>query len=638
MAEDIRLSFETHEGHPCPSPPLSAHALRRALATPGLLDALRAEGLRPEQGQEVEKIDIASLLRMASRLESSVPGAAKLQDLLKEAVPGSSRAPVLVIAKQLTERRLTLVALPENLSVEEYEIALAEGGPERVAEALATLATWSREEVEDPGRIAALLVPHLRSPRTRAAAARVVGALNLTEQAPLLERLLRQANTLPNRLAIIGGLLDVERDETAIRTLRSMLIYGPRENHSRIVDLLVRHGQSRHLQELRALQRLLDPVERVVLSSLMYRLGELAAYALVARAVAALSSGTPEAVTVRLLDALRLVDSSRFTPLIEEYADRETRVWFKARATSIASEMSRTGRQEPTCAELLNQTEHAIWTGESETGMRLAEQLLVLDPQHARALYLKASLLKDEDRLEEALLCATSAVAADPMDWQVHRLRGSLQWDLGRSEAALEAYDEALELNPTDPYTWYYKGYILYRMREPAHALPCLDRSLSLEPDAPAVLNHKAFCLEQLGRAVEATACYRRSLRARPADLATRDHLAASLHSTGKLQEALATTELTLKLVPGRIRTLEIRAETLRAMKRWRRAEKAYAELLREAPDRFNAWVSRGTIHHRLGNHDRAVECLRQAVRLRPESIPARNLLTRFLRQQRDTT
>ena len=135
--------------------------------------------MRPEQGQEVEKIDIASLLRMASRLESSVPGAAKLQDLLKEAVPGSSRAPVLVIARQLTERRLTLVALPESLSVEEYETALAEGDPERVSEALATLATWSREEVKDPRRIAALLVPHLSSPRTRAAAARVLSLIHI---------------------------------------------------------------------------------------------------------------------------------------------------------------------------------------------------------------------------------------------------------------------------------------------------------------------------------------------------------------------------------------------------------------------------------------------------------------------------
>ena len=95
---------------------------------------------------------------------------------------------------------------------------------------------------------------------------------------------------------------------------------------------------------------------------------------------------------------------------------------------------------------------------------------------------------------------------------------------------------------------------------------------------------------------------------------------------------------MTLKISPRRVRTLEHRAEVLRSMKRWEQAEAAFAELVREAPDQFNGWVSRGTINHRLGNLERAIECLRQAVRLRPESIPTRNLLTRFLGQQRDTT
>jgi len=637
MAGPLRLSFQTPEGHPCARAPVSAAELARALGMEGIMEGLWQAGLPrgPRRRGESQRVELHVLARLADRLDPGLAGAAALQDLLKETTTSKGRPIVLVLDLPERPMSLQLLAPPAQLSSAEYERDLRDGPEERVAEVLATLVTWSREHVERPERLGGLLVPHLRAPETRAAAARVVGTLGLTDQAPLLERLLRQGNTLATRLALVGALMDLEHDELALRTIRSMLVYGTKENHTPIIDVVVRHAQARHLSDLRAMLRLLEPVERVALSAALYGLGELSVYARIARALNALNSGTSDTITARVLSAMELVDSSRFCPLLSRYADRETRRWFGARALAISASLQRNGRRESTCEELLNEVEHALWTDETERGIRLVDQLLVLEPQNARALYLKASVLKDEDRFEDALKCATSAVAANPSDWQAHRLRGSLQWDLGRSEAALEAYDRALELNPTDPFTWYYKGYVLYRLRRPEHALPCLDRSLSLDPDVPSVQNHKAFCLEQLERYEEAVGCYKRSLRLRPADVATRDHLASALHKSGELTEALQVVEITLKLVPQRLRSLEQRAETLRVMKRWRQAEDAFADVLREAPDRFNAWVSRGTINHRLGDLDRAVECLKHAVRLSPESVPARNLLARFLKQLR---
>lgn len=638
MADRLRLRFETREGQPCSRAPVSLAELRGLLTTPGLLEALLEEGLPASGSSKARRIDLRRLSELADRLDYEQPGVNRLRDLLREASPRDRGAVFVVLDHPVRAPVLSLLQHPESRTAQEVERALESSDPVRVEEALEAMAQWDREEIDLPGRFGNLLTPHLRSVHTRAAAARVVGALRLRHQEGLLEKLLRHGNTLPNRLAILGALLQLERDELALRTLRSMLIYGPRENHPPIVDLLVRTAEVRHMGPLRALVRLLNPVERVTLSALLYRLGEMAAYGRVARALGALTSASPREVTTRVLDAVQLAESRRFTPLVEDYLARESRPWFTARAVALRGHLQEHGRDEPSCAQLLNEVEHAVWTGQTDMGLRLVDQLTTLEPNHARALYLKASMLKDMDRLEEALKCATAAIISDPSDWQLHRLRGSLHWDLGRSGAALEAYAKALQLNPTDPYTWYYKGYVLYRMRQPTHALPCLERSLSLQPDAPAVLNHKAFCLESLERYDEAVTCYRRSLKHRPADLATRDHLANALHLAESQKEALAVVERTLKISPRRVRTLEYRAEVLRSMKLWTQAESAYADLLREAPKQFNGWVSRGTINHRLGNLDRAVECLRQAVRLRPESVPARNLLTRFLEQQRNAT
>lgn len=608
------------------------------LATEGLLEALQHEGLPSFGITQPRRIDLGTLTSLADRLDSERPGVERLRELLRETNPLGARSVFVVLDRPTDAPILSLLELPAERSAAEYESDLKSSDPARIDEALEALSSWTPSQVEDPKRLGSLLTSHLRVTRTRGAAARVVGVLELQQQATLLEKLLRQANTLRNRLAILGSLLQLERDELALRTLRSMLIHGSKGNHTLIVDLLVQTGQVRHMSALRAMVRLLDPVERVVLSALLYRLGEMSAYSMISRALNALTSETSGTIATRILDAIPVANSTRFTPIIEAYIERETRSWFAARALSLVGHLQAHARDEPPCTELLNDVEHAIWTGQADMGMRLVDQLTALEPNHARALYLKASMLKDLDRLEEALKCATTAILADPSDWQLQRLRGSLQWDLGRSEAALEAYAAALLLNPTDPYTWYYKGYVLYRMREPTHALPCLDRSLSLQPDAPAVLNHKAFCLEHLERYEEAVTCYRRSLRYRPTDLATRDHLAGALHQASAFKEALAAVDMTLKISPRRVRTLEHRAEVLRSMKLWEQAEAAFADLVREAPDQFNGWVSRGTINHRLGNLERAIECLRQAVRLRPESIPTRNLLTRFLGQQRDTT
>jgi tetratricopeptide (TPR) repeat protein len=636
MVDHLRLEFETLEGEAFESPPLSAGALRLALETEGLFEALLGAGLEATERGGAHRIALADLLRAADRLDAGRDGVATLRVLLQEAPDQAIARAIVVLERPPPVRHLSLLQNPPPRSLGELLIELESGDHGQVDGALYGLQAVTPETPDQREGLSRALGPHLRDVRTRGAACKVAGAIALTELGELLERLLRQANTLPNRLSILGALIQLGRDDGALRTLRSMLIYGPKENHGAVVDLLVEVARPRNLQSLRALVRLLQPIERIMLSALLYAQGDLSAYTAISRGMEKMGPSTPKAVVTRVLASVKLANSRRFIPLLRTYEAREERPWFTARSQAIVRHLERDGRKEPTCPELLAEIEHAIGSGDAERAMVLLDQLTVLEPSNARALYMKASLLKDEDRLDDALKCATAAVAAEPREWQLHRLRGSLQWDLGRAEAALEAYDTALELNPTDPFAWYYKGYVLYRMREPAQALPCLDRSLSLRPDEAAVLNHKAFCLENLERIDEAISCYRKSLRHRPADMATRDHLAAALGTAGRLPEALAIVEVTLKVEPRRVRSLERRAEILRAMKRWRPADMAYGDLLREAPDHFSAWVSRGKINHRLGALDLAIDCLRHAVRIRPESVPARNVLARYLDEQRE--
>lgn len=526
----------------------------------------------------------------------------------------------------VTLPRPDLRVVPAKRNPIEALLAMDTVDPDDAEELLATLDAVL-DETDLPGEaLERALVPLLTVAKTQALAARLLGRARVAKAASPLRSALARAASLEGRVEILAALVRLGRRSLGLRTLRSILAHGDETARRRVVAALWDVAEPGDAAIVHDMLRLLPQEERAELAALVYALGDVRGYPVVAGVMRDLER-VDSASAERVLRAIDRVDSRRFAPMLSGYAERESRSWFEARARQISRRLAALGRDEPTPGDLLEQAEESYFGNRNAEATALLDEVVALEPENARALYLYANCLKEDARLPEALRTCNRALAVDPSHWRAQRLRGSLLWDLDRHELALEAYDRALSLNPVDPYTWYYKGYVLYRLRRDSEALPCLDRALSLKNDSPYIHNQKAFCLERLERHDEAAKCYQRSLQLKPNDLTIRDYLGEALQAADRLSEAKAVYESILRDQADRDETLYHLADVLYDLEEWEGSAGAFGQYLERRPDSYNAWFNRGLCLRFLTRHAEAVECFRAALERRPDSVNARKHL-----------
>jgi tetratricopeptide (TPR) repeat protein len=499
--------------------------------------------------------------------------------------------------------------------------------PEDAPALLAALDAVLGEITLSPKTLRGALLPLLDVEETAGMAARLLGRAGIEDAVDAILGALSRTQRLDNRLAFAEALASLSYRHLALRTLRSIIINGDMPARRRGISTLASVATRGDAAMVRDMLSLVPAVPRLVLAALLYTLGDRGAYAIVAEGWAGLDEATGADDIEELLRATRGTGSKRFTQMLADYAGREARPWFRARALRVAAELSSEGRDEATPQQLVERAEEAYFSSRIAVAIALLEELLELKVKHPRGYYLYANCLKEEQRLDDALAACERALAIDATYWRTHRLRGSLLWDVGRHEESLDAYDEALSLNPVDPYTWYYKGYVLYRLKRDAEALPCLDRALSLKDDSPYIHNQKAFCLERLGRHGDAVRCYLRSLQLKPDDLTIRDYLGQALQVSSRLDDALDCYEEVLKADPERDETLYHRADVLYDLERWEAAADAFALYLERRPESYNAWFNRGLCLRFIGAFSNAGRCFERALSIRPDSANAKRHL-----------
>ena len=136
--------------------------------------------------------------------------------------------------------------------------------------------------------------------------------------------------------------------------------------------------------------------ERIPLAGLLYRLGDLRAYAPLNRAIGEFSSESSPREVEMALDVTETIGSKRFIPCLMQYTAVETRPWFLNRGRSVIRHLRARGTNELSIAQLLEHAEQA-WAGhERLKALELLDELLLLEATHPRALYLKANYLKEQ--------------------------------------------------------------------------------------------------------------------------------------------------------------------------------------------------------------------------------------------------
>jgi adenylate cyclase len=155
-----------------------------------------------------------------------------------------------------------------------------------------------------------------------------------------------------------------------------------------------------------------------------------------------------------------------------------------------------------------------------ERADELNSRALALDPNTAGAHLSKANILNLRGRLDEAIAESQRALALDPAQPYAD---ANLGWDyaeLGQFERALEYSDKAIRLSPHDPYLWGWfelKSWVHFGLKQYDQAIDSARQSLAISPNFPYAQRDLVAALALSGREAEANEALKRFLALPPA-------------------------------------------------------------------------------------------------------------------------
>jgi Flp pilus assembly protein TadD len=221
---------------------------------------------------------------------------------------------------------------------------------------------------------------------------------------------------------------------------------------------------------------------------------------------------------------------------------------------------------------LKGQASRLAESGETELGLEELDRALEIRPDYPDLHHLKARLLVELDRSDDAIAAYRAALQHHPtfLDAQID-LAACLA-GAGKRDEAVEAYEQALELKiegirrpfrqgiadllageaddalarlhdvfrsaPQLSEQHIKKGVEALRAEEPERALEDFDRAVELSPTYPDLHNYRGIVLCDLERFDEAVAAFRRSVELGPAHLVPRLNLAFAQLRAGRPEEA----------------------------------------------------------------------------------------------------
>jgi tetratricopeptide (TPR) repeat protein len=222
--------------------------------------------------------------------------------------------------------------------------------------------------------------------------------------------------------------------------------------------------------------------------------------------------------------------------------------------------------------------------GKLDLALEPLEHALVLQPDNAVMLSMKAELFRLLSRNEEAVQIADQALSLNSNDMigQLFTTRSGALQALGRFEEALQDADKSLAQNPENAMALGFKGQALHSLNRNQEALEFLRKSIELEPDMDWV----------------------------------HAEVAAVHLDSGAYKEALSSIDLALKINPQNVWAIWIKGETLRNLGQFQEALEVFDQGLTLRPDSPSLYTSKAGVLRVLGRPDEALVMVDQALTL----------------------
>ena len=141
---------------------------------------------------------------------------------------------------------------------------------------------------------------------------------------------------------------------------------------------------------------------------------------------------------------------------------------------------------------------------------------MAIDRENDRSWYARGTLLSNQNRFEEAVVCYNVALENNPGDACTWKRKGFALLKLERYKEAADAFTEALSIEPEDATLWQRRCFALGKLGRLDEAYESCRRAILLNPAYITALHSEGWILSMQGRYLEALDCYDRILEIEP--------------------------------------------------------------------------------------------------------------------------
>ena len=195
--------------------------------------------------------------------------------------------------------------------------------------------------------------------------------------------------------------------------------------------------------------------------------------------------------------------------------------------------------------------------------------------------------------------------------------------ELQRLDDALHVLNETAAALPDSAEVWRLKGNVERQATQHQQAHDSLTRALALDPEDAAILNDLGVLCRALGKYDEAERHYRAALSIDSDASLTYANLGNVLERLGRMEEAEASLRRAVDLNPEAPDTAYNLAAVLTKLERPDDALPLLEQIVRDYPNRWDAWTNLGVARMDTGDVVGAEGALRQSLVLNPENPEA---------------
>ncbi len=180
----------------------------------------------------------------------------------------------------------------------------------------------------------------------------------------------------------------------------------------------------------------------------------------------------------------------------------------------------------------------------------LWERVATVDPQSSIAQSSIASLLFDQDRIEEAAAHSVRALELDPGSTSAHTASGMALARTGHAQDAVTEYQRAIELSPLNDQAENDWGIVLAQSGDATEAIRHYQRALFVNPDNAGAQVNWGAALVRLGKFAEAIPHFQESLAIRPGNADAYLNWGVALAREGNYRDAVTQFRAALAINP----------------------------------------------------------------------------------------